>query len=58
MDIIDALQKYRLEHGLSQEKIAKRLGVTFRTMSRWCNKHNRPSYIYEYRIKKLLNIHD
>ena len=54
MDLIEALQHYRLEHRLSQPQLAKKLGVTFQTVNRWLNRHMKPGQIHEYHIKKLL----
>lgn len=53
-DLIAALKVYRLEHRLSQVKLAEQLGVTFQTVNRWLNRRVRPSEIQEYHIKKLL----
>jgi transcriptional regulator with XRE-family HTH domain len=52
--LLDDLNLYRLERGMSQAKVAKQLSVTFQTVSRWFNGHNRPNAIQTYRIKKLL----
>ena len=53
-DLIDQLNTYRLEHRLSQPRLAKKLGVTFQTVNRWLNRHMKPGQIHEYHIKKLL----
>ena len=52
--LLNDLNLYRLERGMSQAKLAKRLSVTYQTVSRWFNGHFRPNAIQEYRIKKLL----
>ena len=54
MDLIEALRQYRLEHQLTQEDLAKKLGVAFTTINRWFNGKTHPSELQEYRIKKLL----
>lgn len=54
MNIIKELQNYRLEHKISQEKLAEMLGVAFSTVNRWFNGKTKPNQIQEYQIKKLL----
>jgi transcriptional regulator with XRE-family HTH domain len=54
VDLIRALKTYRLEHRLTQEELAKKLGVAFTTVNRWFNDKTRPGELQEYRIKKLL----
>jgi len=54
MDIIKQLEVYRLEHKISQEKLAQMLGVHFSTVNRWFRGHQEPNKIQEYHIKKLL----
>ena len=34
VDLIQALKTYRLEHHLTQEEVAKKLGVAFTTVNR------------------------
>lgn len=53
-DLIRQLETYRLEHKITQETLAKELGVAFSTVNRWFNKKTKPSRIQEYHIKKLL----
>jgi len=53
-DFIRELETYRLEHKLTQQQLAGRLGVTFITVNRWLNRHNKPNKIQEYHIRKLL----
>ncbi|NMC44068.1 MAG: helix-turn-helix transcriptional regulator [candidate division Zixibacteria bacterium] len=53
--LIKALDDYRLEHRISQEKLAKILGVTFVTVNRWFNGHTLPNKIQRYHIQKLLS---
>ncbi len=57
------LRTLRKEHGLTQEQLAEKLGVTNRTVSRWETGTNMPdldilielSQFYQIDIKKLLN---
>jgi transcriptional regulator with XRE-family HTH domain len=54
MELIGALRQYRLKHQLTQQALAKKLGVSFVTINRWFNDKTHPSELQEYRIKKLL----
>jgi transcriptional regulator with XRE-family HTH domain len=54
MELIKKLETYRLERGITQERLAEMLDVTYLTVHRWLNKKTRPSKLYEYRIRKLL----
>ena len=54
MDIIKQLETYRLEHRISQQDLAKKLGVAFSTVNRWLNRKSKPSKIQAYHIEKLL----
>lgn len=54
MNIIKKLEFYRLENKISQEKLAKRLGVAFSTVNRWFNGKSKPNKIQSYHIGKLL----
>ena len=56
-DILKELEIFRLENKLSQKNLAKKLGVTFATVSRWFNKRNKPNKIQTYHIQKLLDTH-
>lgn len=53
-DLVTRLEKYRLEHKLPQEDLAKKLGVAFSTVNRWFNRKTKPNKIQEYHILKLL----
>ena len=55
-DILKRLEKYRLEHKITQEGLAEKLGVSFVTVNRWLNGKHRPSKIQEYQIKKILKL--
>ena len=54
MDLVEAPRQYRLEHQLTQQALAKKLGVSFITVNRWFNGKTSPSQLQEYRVKKLL----
>lgn len=54
MNLIKQLEIYRLENGITQEKLAKMLGVSYLTVNRWLNRKTKPSKLHEYRIMKLL----
>lgn len=55
MQIVKQLEKYRLEHRISLQKLADDLGVSFSTVSRWFSEKTRPSKIQQYHIEKFLN---
>ena len=54
MDLIEKLEAYRLEHKITQQAIAHKLGVSFVTVNRWFNAKAMPSKIQQYHIEKLL----
>jgi len=54
MDLIERLKNYRLKNKITQEKLAKKLGVAFATVNRWFNDRSKPSDIQTYHIEKLL----
>lgn len=54
MDIIKKLELYRLENKITQQDLAKELGVVFSTVSRWFNGKNVPSKIQQYHVEKYL----
>ena len=54
MNIIEELEKYRLENRITQEELADILLVSFATVNRWFNGRTKPNKIQEYQIKKLL----
>ena len=57
MDLIKQLEVYRLENRITQEEIAKEIGVNFSTVSRWLNGKTKPNKIQQYHIKKFLKKH-
>jgi len=54
-DISLLIKELRELTGLTQEKLAARLGVTFGTVNRWENGHVRPSPLALNRVKHLLH---
>ena len=54
MNLIQDLEKYRLEHKITQEQLAKELGVAFATVNRWLNGKYKPRKIQQYHIEKFL----
>ena len=54
MDMIDRLEHYRLENKITQQELAKQLGVAFTTINRWLNRRTKPSKIQRFHIEKLL----
>ena len=54
--LINRLQRYRLEHQLTQEQLARKLGVAFITLNRWLNGHATPQALQQFRIEKLLGL--
>lgn len=53
-DIPRLVRELRQRTGLSQEKFAARLGVTFPTISRWENGRARPSPLALKQVEELL----
>jgi len=58
MKLIEDLEKYRLEHKITQERLAKELGVAFATVNRWLTGKYKPRKIQQYHIEKLLKRKD
>ena len=54
MDLIKRLEAHRLEHKITQQAIARKLGVSFVTVNRWFNNKTKPSKIQQYHIEKFL----
>ncbi len=54
MDIIKQLELYRLENRVTQDELAKEIGVNFSTVSRWLNSKTTPNKIQQYHIEKFL----
>ena len=43
MDIIEKLEKHRLENKIPQQEVAIKLGVAFSTVNRWLNRKSKPT---------------
>jgi transcriptional regulator with XRE-family HTH domain len=54
VEIIQRLEEYRLEHRITQETLAEKLGVAFTTVNRWLNYKSSPRKMQAYHIEKLL----
>ena len=52
--LLKQLELYRLENKITQEMLAKELGVAFSTISRWLNGKVTPNKIQQYHIEKFL----
>jgi len=55
MNTINRLERFRLEHKITQQKLAKNLGVAFSTVNRWLNGKSKPNKIQAYHIEKLMS---
>ncbi|RLI08959.1 transcriptional regulator [Candidatus Bathyarchaeota archaeon] len=53
-DISELIRELRKRTGLTQEKFAAKLGVTFPTINRWENGRAKPSPLALQRIEELL----
>ncbi|MBU1808713.1 MAG: helix-turn-helix domain-containing protein [Candidatus Omnitrophica bacterium] len=54
MTLVKRLETYRLEHKITQQAIAQKLGVSFVTVNRWFNSKTTPGKIQQYHIEKLV----
>ena len=54
MNIIKKVEIYRLENKMTQQKLAKKLGVAFSTVNRWLNRKTKPNIIQRYHMEKFL----
>jgi len=54
MNLMKELEEYRLEHRISQEKLAEMLDVHFSTVNRWLKGYQKPNKVQEWHIRKLL----
>lgn len=54
-DIVGQLQQFRREHGLTQEQVARTLGVSVVTVSRWESHHSAPSARSARRIGQFID---
>jgi putative transcriptional regulator len=56
IDIPRLIRKLRERTGLTQEKFAAKLGVTFPTINRWENGRAKPSPLAMQKVEELLRI--
>ncbi len=54
IDLISELDNYRLKNKISQQKLAKILGVSVVTINHWLTRKAKVNKINEYQIKELL----
>lgn len=54
----DAILRLRVKLNLSQQEMAKLLNVSFPSISRWENGHNKPTKLAKVRILELLKEND
>ena len=54
MNIIKKVEIYRLENKITQQELAKKLGVAFSTINRGLNGKTKPNKIQQYHIEKFL----
>ncbi len=54
LEIADLTRELRQQFGLSQEKLAAKLGVSLRTVNRWENGHAAPSQLALKQIEEML----
>jgi len=54
IDIVKQLELYRLKNRVTQDELAKQIGVNFSTVSRWLNGKTTPNKIQQYHIEKFL----
>jgi ribosome-binding protein aMBF1 (putative translation factor) len=58
IDYPSAIRKLRAKLNLSQQDLAKMLGVAFTSVNRWENGHHEPTIIAKEKLKELFKIHN
>ncbi|MBR3603204.1 MAG: helix-turn-helix transcriptional regulator [Elusimicrobiaceae bacterium] len=53
-NLIKQLEEYRLKNRLTQEELAKLLGVSCVSVNKWLNEHTKPQKLQVYQIEQLL----
>ena len=53
-DLIKQLEEYRLKNRLTQDELAKKLGVSCVSVNKWLNEHTQPQKLQVYQIEQLL----
>ena len=54
----EAIMQLRLKLNITQEDLARILGVSFTSVNRWENGHYEPTKLAKLKIKKMLNDND
>ena len=54
MNAIDRLKEIKEREALTYEEMARKLGVSWRTLYRWLNKNNKPSPMASMRIAEFI----
>ena len=52
--LIEQLEIYILKNKISQEELAKKLGVAFSTVNRWFNRRTIPNKTQQFHILQLI----
>jgi transcriptional regulator with XRE-family HTH domain len=55
-DYAEKIRQFRVAHGLTQQALADRLGVSFVTVNRWENGQSKPSQLSWTQIRQLESI--
>jgi transcriptional regulator with XRE-family HTH domain len=50
------IRQLRLEMGLTQEQLARELGVTYSSVNRWENGRSKPSPLARQKIEQMLKL--
>ncbi|MBE6421140.1 MAG: helix-turn-helix transcriptional regulator [Elusimicrobium sp.] len=53
-DLIKQLEEYRLKNRLTQNELAKKLGVSCVSVNKWLNEHTQPQKLQIYQIEQLV----
>ncbi len=53
-DLIKQLEEYRLKNRLTQDELAKKLGVSCVSVNKWLNEHTQPQKLQVYQIEQLV----
>ncbi|MDD3831660.1 MAG: helix-turn-helix transcriptional regulator [Clostridia bacterium] len=58
MEFKDKVLQTRLQLNISQETLARELGITFATVNRWENGHMKPSILLENKFNQFCKNND
>ena len=53
-NLIKQLEEYRLKNRLTQDELAKKLGVSCVSVNKWLNEHTQPQKLQVYQIEQLV----